>query len=191
MVDRYCLENWSQINPGNNYFGPYEIWEGDLRVKKADGDLLAEHGRQWDVLDPIRFVDPLTSAGFSYNSMQCAPGGAFDGIQFIGGCNPRNQNVAWDSPQSGFRGLKRTAYFGRNRVSNPGSTQIWWTDPLGGNAVIAAFSSGLKQRISTVEANIQSVQSRIQQIFGANHFLNDRAIQRLFNDGGRTVHAPN
>jgi hypothetical protein len=191
MVDRYCLENWPQLNPGNNYFGPYELWEGDLRIQKADGDMLAEHGRQWDVLDPIRFVDPKSPTGFSYNADQCAPGGAFDKIQYIGGCNSRTQNTPWDSPQSGFKGLKRTTYFGRNRVSNPGNNQIWWTDPLGGNAVTTQFSSGLKQRISTVEADIQKVQSRIQQLYGGDNFLNDRAIQRSFNSGGNTVHAPN
>ena len=87
--------------------------------------------------------------------------------------------------------MKRTTYFGRNRVSNQGSAQTWWTDPLGGNAVTTQFTSGLKQRISTVEADIQSVQSRVQQLYGGNNFLNDRAIQRLFNDGGNTVHAPN
>ncbi len=191
MVDKYCLDHWSTLNPGNNYFGPYELWEGDLRIQTASGDMLAEHGRQWDVLDPIRFVDPNSSTGFGYNSLQCAPGGAFDGIQYIGGCASRSSNVAWDSPKSGFRGLKRTAYFGRNRVSNPGSTQVWWTDPLGGNAVPTAFSSGLKQKISTVEADINKVQYRIQQLYGSNNFLNDRALQRQFNDGSGTVHAPN
>lgn len=191
MVDRYCLENFSQINPGNEFFAPYEIWEGDLRIQRANGGMIAQHGRQWDVLDPVRFIDPNSPSGYSYNSLQCAPGGAFDGIRYIGGCEPRNQNRPWDSPQSGFRGLKRTTYFGRNRISNSGGSEIWWTDPLGGNAVTTPFSSGLKQRISTVEADIQRVQSRVQQLFGSNHFLNDRAIQRQFNDGGRTVHAPN
>jgi len=191
MVDKYCLDHWSQLNPGNNYFGPYELWEGDLRIQKANGDMLAEHGRQWDVLDPVRFIDPNSSTGIGYNSVQCAPGGAFDSIQSIGGCSSRSQNIPWDSPQSGFRGLKRTAYFGRNRVSNPGGAQIWWTDPLGGNAVTVPFSSGLKQKISSVEADIQAVQSHIQQLYGGNNFLNDRALQRLFNSGGNTVHAPN
>ncbi len=191
MVDRYCLENFSTLNPGNNFFGPYELWEGDLRIQTASGDMLAEHGRQWDVLDPIRFIDPKAATGFSYNSLQCAPGGAFDGIKFIGGCDTRTQNIPWDSPQSGFRGLHRTTYFGRNRVSNPGGPQIWWTDPLGGNAASTQFTSGLKQFISPVEADIQKVQSRVQQLFGANNFLNDRALQRQFSDNGHTVHAPN
>jgi hypothetical protein len=191
MVDRYCLEHFAQLNPGTDFFGPYELWQGDLRIQKANGTMLAEHGRQWDVLDPVRFIDPNTASGFSYNSLQCAPGGAFDGITFIGGCASRSKNIPWDSPQSGFRGLKRTTYFGRNRVSNAGGPQIWWTDPLGGNAAAVEFASGLKQKISPVEADIQKVQSRVQQLFGANNFLNDRAIQRQFNDGGGTVHAPN
>lgn len=32
---------------------------------------------------------------------------------------------------------------------------------------------------------------RIQQLKGASNTLNDRAIQRTFNNGGNTVHAPN
>lgn len=183
MVDRQCLENWSTYNPGNNHFAPYEIWEGDLRITTADGDMLAEHGRQWDVLDPIRFIDPESPRGFSYNAENCARGGAFDGIQYIGGCASRDRNEEWDSPRSGFRGLKRTTYFGRNRLSNPGGPEVWWTDPLGGNAVPTSFNSGLKQRFSSVEADICRL--------GECSTLNDRAIQRTFDDGGGTVHAPN
>jgi len=145
--------------------------------------MIAEHGRQWDVLDPIRFVDPKSPTGYSYNSENCAKGGAYDGIQYVGGCNSRDTNIPWDSPRSGFRGLHRTAYFGRNRVSNPGGAQVWWTDPLGGNAVTTAFSSGLKQKISPVEADICRL--------SVCSTLNDRAIQREFDDGNGTVHAPN
>lgn len=183
MVDRQCFENWSTLNPGNNYFAPYELWEGDLRIEKANGDMIAEHGRQWDVLDPIRYVDSNSPTGYTYNATQCAKGGLFDKIQYIGGCASRTENVPWDSPKSGFRGLKRTSYFGRNRVSNPGGTEVWWTDPLGGNAVPNAFASGLKQKITPVEADICKL--------SVCSTLNDRAIQRQFNDGGGTVHAPN
>lgn len=203
MVDKYCLDNWNTFNPGNNYFGPYEIWEGDFAVYKtntlSESTMIAEHGRQWDVLDPIRFVDlgyqhPTrpNQKDFQYNSENCKkPGGAYDNLTFVGGCASRDSNVAWDSLQSGFKGLKRTTYFGRNRIQNQGGSQIWWTDPLGGNAVSTQFSSGLKQSISTVNADIQKVQSRIQQLYGSVNTLNDRAIQRTFNSGGGTVHAPN
>lgn len=203
MTDKNCLQNWNTYNPGNNYFAPYEIWEGDFAIYTGntltDSSMLAEHGRQWDVLDPVRFIDvgyqhPTRpwQKDYQFNSENCRkPGGAFDLLTFVGGCNDRNTNIQWDSPQSGFRGLKRTTYFGRNRISNSGGSEVYWTDPIGGNAVTTQFSSGLKQRISTVEADIQKVQSRVQQLFGSNHFLNDRAIQRDFNSGGRTVHAPN
>lgn len=203
MVDKYCLDNWAALNPGNNYFGPYEIWEGDLAIYKtntlSDSTMVAEHGRQWDVLDPVRFVDlgyqHPTRAGqkdFQYNSENCKkPGGAYDALTFVGGCSSRDSNIAWDSPQSGFRGLKRTTYFGRNKIQNQGGSQIWWTDPIGGNAVATPFTSGLKQSISTVNADMQKVQSRIQQLYGSINTLNDRAIQRNFNSGGGTVHAPN
>jgi hypothetical protein len=182
MVDRSCLENISGIT-GEYYFTPYEIWEGDLAIETAGGDLLAEHGRQWDVLDPIRFVDPKSATGFSYNSLEC--GNGLLGNRTLA-CETSTGNYGpapWDSPRSGFRGLKRTTYFGRNRVSNPGGSQTWWTDPLGGNAVTSQFSSGLKQKISPVEADICRL--------SVCSTLNDRSIQRQFNDGGRTVHAPN
>lgn len=203
MVDKNCLDNWTTYNPGNNYFGPYEIWEGDFAIYKtntlSDSTRIAEHGRQWDVLDPIRFVDigyqhPTRSwqKNYQFNSENCKkPGGAFDQLTFVGGCADRNTNIPYDSPKSGFKGLKRTTYFGRNHISNQGGSEIYWTDPIGGNAATAQFTSGLKQKVSTVSADIQSVQSRIQQLYGNNNFLNDRAIQRTFNDGGGTVHAPN
>lgn len=204
MTDRYCLEHVEDpgygISEGSIYFTPYEIWEGDLVIETANGDLLAEHGRQWDVLDPVRMIDigyqhPSRSwqKDYRFNSEECNGLLTKPGTNIIrtnpGTCDDGNQ--PWDSPQSGFRGLARTTYFGRNRVSNTGGAQIWWTDPLGGNAVTSQSSSALKQRISAVEADIQSVQSRIQQVIGSNHYLNDRALQRRFNDGGRTVHAPN
>lgn len=196
MVDRACLETVEQTT-GSPYFTPYEIWQGDLRITTASGKMLAEHGRQWDVLDPIRFVDPNSPTGISYNSQQCARGGLLFSTTrnafrtLLCGDDTSAPNKPWDSPSSGFRGLKRTTYFGRNRISNAGGPEIWWTDPLGGNAVASQFSSGLKQKLSSVEADIQKVQSKVQQLFGSNYFLNDRAIQRQFNDGGGTVHAPN
>lgn len=183
MVDRSCLENVVSIT-GSQYFTPYEIWQGDLRITKANGQMLAEHGRQWDVLDPVRFIDPKSPTGFSYNSEQCGPGGLLNRRTLL--CEVRTgeyANTAWDSPQSGFRGLKRTSYFGRNRISNANGSQVWWTDPLGGNAVTSEFGSGLKQKFSSVEADICKL--------SVCSTLNDRAIQRLFPDGGRTVHAPN
>jgi hypothetical protein len=189
MVDRSCLENIDSIT-GSFYFNPYEIWQGDLRITTSGGKMIAEHGRQWDVLDPIRFIDPNASSGFTYNSLECDPGKLLYKRTLNCGAT-ESKNQPFDSPDSGFRGLKRTAYFGRNRISNSGGSQIWWTDPLGSSAVTTQFSSGLKQRISAVEADIQKIQSRVQQVAGSNNFLNDRALQRQFDDGNHTVHAPN
>jgi hypothetical protein len=211
MTDRECLlkveEPGYGISEGSIYFTPYEIWEGDLRIQTASGDMLAEHGRQWDVLDPVRLIDigyrhPTRTwqKDYRFNSEECdglltKPGTSIHRTN-PGTCD--NGNQPYDSPQAGFRGLKRTTYFGRNRVSNPGGSQIWWTDPLGGNAIAGGnsiptnFPSGLKQKISPVEADIQRVQSRIQQVKNdSSLYLNDRALQRQFNDGGRTVHVPN
>ncbi|MEP7166499.1 MAG: dockerin type I repeat-containing protein [Candidatus Woesebacteria bacterium] len=181
MIDRYCLQNVDSIT-GSFYFNPYEIWQGDFRISTPNGKLLAEHGRQWDVLDPIRFVDPNSATGFGYNSQECGPGGLLYKRTLNCGAL-ESKSVPWDSPQSGFRGLKRTTYFGRNRVSNAGGSQTWWTDPLGGNATTTQFASGLKQHFSSVEADICKLTECSK--------LNDRAIQRQFNDGGGTVHAPN
>ncbi len=186
MVDKYCLDNFATLNPGVNYFNPYELWEGDLRIQTPAGKMIAEHGRQWDVLDPVRYVDPAGTNGIGYNQDRCN-----QGLPYSGNCAKGVKGAAWNSPQAAFKGLHRTAYFGRNRVSNNGGSEIWWTDPLGSNAVTTPFTSGLKQRISTVEADIQTVQYRIQQLYGASNFLNDRALQRDFDNGGNTVHAPN
>jgi hypothetical protein len=186
MVDKYCFDNFKALNKDVNYFNPYEIWEGDLRIQKATGDMLAEHGRQWDVLDPVRYVDPNGVNGIGYNQDRCNAN-----LPYSGNCDRGIRGAAWNSPQAAFKGLQRTAYFGRNRVSNPGTTSVWWTDPLGGNAVTGQFTSGLKQKISTVEADIQKVQSLVQKTKGSDAFLNDRAIQRYFNNGNNTVHAPN
>jgi len=186
MVDRQCLDRLPDYGQNGFYFNPYEIWQGDLQITRADGKMLAQHGRQWDVLDPIRFVDWSAPGNIGYNSMQCGQGGLLfqRTINCEHGGQGVYQNAEWNTPQSNFRGLKRTTYFGRNRVSNQGGAEVWWTDPLGSNAVTTPFGSGLKQRFSSVEADICA-------IGGGCTTLNDRAVQRLFPDGGRTVHAPN
>jgi len=207
MTDKWCLEHVDDpgygISEGSPYFTPYEIWEGDFAIYTGniltDSSMIAEHGRQWDVLDPVRIIDvgyqhPTRTwqKDFQFTSEICEtllrkPG---TNISRTIGCN--NGNQIWDSPQSNFKGLKRTTYFGRNRISNGGGVQTWWTDPLGGNATTNNNQpSLLKQYISSTEADIQRVQSRIQQIIGNNNFLNDRAIQRQFNNGNNTVHVPN
>jgi hypothetical protein len=186
MVDKYCFDNFAALNPGVNYFNPYELWEGDLSIQTAAGKELAEHGRQWDVLDPVRYVDTSQTSGYGYNQDRCN-----QNLPLAGNCAAGTKGAAWNSTQAAFKGLKRTTYFGRNHISNSGGSTIYWTDPLGGNAVSNEFASGLKQYISNVNADIQKVQSRIQQLYGGNNFLNDRAIQRTFSNGGGTVHAPN
>jgi hypothetical protein len=182
MVDKDCLDNFATYNPGINYFNPYELWQGDLRIQTASGDMLAEHGRQWDVLDPIRYVDPALPNGIGYFQTRCTLN-----LPWSGNCDMGQRSAAWDSPLAAFKGLKRTTYFGRNRVSNPGGATVWWTDPLGGNAVTSQFTSGLKQKISPVEANICNLPASI----GGCTYMNDRAIQRTFSNGAGTVHAPN
>ena len=186
MVDKYCFDNFASLNPGVNYFNPYELWQGDLQITKADGTQIAEHGRQWDVLDPVRYVDSSQPNGIGYNQDRCN-----QNLPYSGNCAIGTKGAAWNSPQAAFKGLRRTTYFGRNHITNSGGPSIYWTDPLGGNAVTVQFASGLKQMITPVNADIQKVQYRIQQVYGSNHFLNDRAIQRTFDNGGGTVHAPN
>ena len=186
MVDKYCFDNFQAMNPGLNYFNPYELWEGDLSIRKANGEEIAQHGRQWDVLDPVRYIDSSLPNGVGFNQDRCN-----QGLPFSGNCDRGVKGSAWNSPQAAYKGLKRTTYFGRNHITNNGGTTIWWTDPLGGNASTTEFASGLKQYISPVKADIQEVQYQIQRAKGSDHFLNDRAIQREFNNGGGTVHAPN
>lgn len=186
MVDKYCFDNFASLNPGVNYFNPYELWEGDLGIYTPDGRELAQHGRQWDVLDPVRYVDSSLPNGVGFNQDRCN-----QNLPYSGNCAAGASGAAWNSPQAAFKGLKRTTYFGRNHISNNGGPTIYWTDPLGRNAVTTQFQSGLKQYIAPVNADIQRVQYRIQQLYGSNNFLNDRAIQRTFNSGGGTVHAPN
>jgi hypothetical protein len=196
MVDRVCLERL-RAQPRGIYFTPYEIWQGDLRISRPDGSMIAEHGRQWDVLDPIRYVDPSKPAETGYNWDECFAGGALAGRTLA--CGPENiaydQSVNWSSPKAGFKGLRRTTYFGVNHLRNAGGSEIYWTDPLGGNAVERPFQYGLKQFVSRVDSYIIDVQSAICRAMNdpgsESCFLNDRAIQRRFDDGNGTVHAPN
>lgn len=109
MVDKHCLQNIDNLT-GSFYFTIYEIWQGDLRITTPKGKMLAEQGKQRDVLDPIRYIDAsLPKKGFGYNSEQCGSGGLIYRRTLL--CEVDKGiygRTPWDSPDSGFRGLKRT-----------------------------------------------------------------------------------
>lgn len=180
MVDRYCLNKVDARGDGT-YFNPYEIWEGSLEILRPNGSLIARIGRQWEVLDPVRYADSSKPGGIGYNSLEC------DGL--LAGSTQRcdRGNKPWDSRESGFKGLARSMYIARNTTANSGGPEIVWTDPLGGNATTTSFGSGLKQKVTNVTADFANVP------LPAGTTLNDRSIKRDFDDEGNnsTVHAPN
>ena len=53
--------------------------------------------------------------------------------------------IDWDDPRSQFNGVKREMYFNQTVLTNPGGPTLWWTDPLGRQAVPDAVRAARPQ----------------------------------------------
>jgi hypothetical protein len=143
---------------------PYEIWSGMLNLEQPAGGRndgpLAANSAAWEVLDAVRYYDPAKSNKISYSSERLG--------------------VSFDSPDSPYKGLHRGQYLNSHRIYNAGGPEYWYTDVFGGNPRTAPFPGSIRQRVSSVDADLVN-KIRFQP----------RVVQRIFDDGNATVHAPN
>jgi hypothetical protein len=94
----------------------------------------------------------------------------------------RITDITWDDPRSAFRGLQRGHYFKPGVLDNEGGPEIWYTDPFGRQASPTPFPGAIRQLISA---------RRIDYSTLIGTAIDPRVTDRVHDDGGRTVHAPN
>ncbi len=156
IMDRSCVESDVLVPEGRFSNFPYEIWEGMLRIRTADGKVLATNGGAWEVLDALRYYNPNNSNRIGYSADLCyemlgnrrTRGGACDVMTNFG----KVAGIKWDDPRSEFRGVRRGQYILPHTLQNAGGPQYWYTDPLGNNASQTPFEGSIKQRIEPVNA---------------------------------------
>lgn len=180
---RDCVEQTMLVPSGQFSSFPYEIWDGNITIRRSDGSLIARNGGSWEVLDAIRYYNPNTTNRISYSVEACyeningrtARGGD---CGFLKDTYGTNNKIAWNDPRSTFRGIHRGQYVLPHELNNQGGSQYWYSDPMGGNAKTTPFAGSIRQFVSTVNTRIA--------------FDSDpRIVLRWHDNGNNTVHAPN
>ena len=184
IISRECVERTVLVPQGQFSSFPYEIWDGGLQIKNTNGQIIAENGGSWEVLDAIRYYNPASANKISYTASWCyetlgdrkARGGSCDDMTNYG----QITGITFDDPRSAYRGLHRGQYVNAHRLHNAGGSQYYYTDSFGNKAQTTPFAGSIKQMISTVNADL----------VGKINF-DPRITQRRHNSGNNSVHAPN
>lgn len=188
IPNRSLIETTVLLPPpetNNNRFSgfPYEIWAGQLEIRKPDGTKITGMGGSWEVLGSIRYFYPGKPNNMGYLADVCyevignrrTRGGTCDDMTNYG----KILGITWKDTRSGFKGIHRGQYMEVPReINNAGGSQYYYTDAFGKNASTAPFKGSVRQMISTVNTRV-------------NFASQPRIIQRYHDEGEGTVHAPN
>lgn len=205
IITRQCVEVGFLVPPGQWSGNFYEAWPASLSLRRPGGQaLLSGINLLFDVQDAARYFYPesqkvlrgydllrpeLAGTNLGYSMDLCydlsligegrrSRGGACDWATQYGSIT----DIDWDDPRSGFRGLNRGMYFQPGVLANGGGSQVWYTDPYGGNAQASPFPGAVRQQLSARNVNYSA-------LIGAS--IDPRVASRVHADGNGTVHAPN
>lgn len=183
----------------------YEDWLSSNRLTTADGREIVRFDPHFAVFSPSRYYMPAGTPEYGVDRspedrmaqvarssdlcyMRTPDGRRAKGIA----CDlqtdyGRNMvRIDWDDPRSQFNGVKREMYFNQTVLTNPGGPTLWWTDPLGRQAVPDAVRAARPQAyVGFVRHWVQPVDNR------TSFFLESQAIGSKRSYGHPTVHAPN
>ena len=122
-----------------------ESWEISGRLRAEGGRTLVSFNPYFQVLDPSRFFDPAAERNLARPVDLCA----LPALQDRDRCAPLSgQTVAWDSPASPFKGVRRFVDVNSNHVRNAGGPTVWYTDPLGQGGRTEPFPGSIRQWIA-------------------------------------------
>jgi hypothetical protein len=199
IIHRECVETGFLVRDGRFSGNFYEAWPVELRIERKEPDrpLVRQVNLLFDVEDASRYFypealkrarnytkEPGTNLGRSMDlcyevlGQRRARGGACDGATRSGSLT----DITWDDPRSAFRGLHRGHYFMPGILDNAGGPEIWYTDPFGRAGSREAFPGAIRQVISARRLDYSSL---------IGIALDPRVTDRIHDDGGGTVHAPN
>ena len=124
----------------------HESWEISVSLRAANGQTLVGFNPYFQVTDPSRYYDPAAPRSMSRPIDLCALS-ALRGRDRCSGL-PATP-VAWDSPDSPFKGVRRFVDINGNDVRNAGGPNVWYTDPLGRNGRTEPFAGSIRQWIAS------------------------------------------
>ena len=163
--------------------GLRESWQISESLRTVDNHTLVSINPYFNVSRPSRFFDPAKPdlTGRPIDLCYEASGGleARDGDCDEATGDGVVQGITFDDPRSPFNGVARDFDVNSLRIQNADGPEIWYTDPLGGNARTTPFPGSIRQYISAID-NTRG---------GAD--MHGPQIGRNMNHGGPTVHAPN
>lgn len=122
-----------------------ESWEISASLRDQNNRRLVSFNPYFQVMDPSRFYDASAPNGMGRPVELCY----MPALQGEDRCEAvGTDSVAWDSPRSPFKGVRRFVDVNSNRVSNLDGPNVWYTDALGRNGSTEPFPGSIRQWIA-------------------------------------------
>ena len=173
-----CVEQHVLVPEGqsSNFGQIRESWEISGRIRTANGRTLFSFNPYYQVFNPSRYYDPSAEGLVGRPHLDCL--NEVDGRRARGEMCELSASVAnHDQPGSAFDGAHRMVDINANRVSNEGGSEIWYTDPFGGNGQTEPFPGSVLQFVSATD--------------NSGFDTHGPTIGRSRPYGGSGVHSPN
>ena len=144
-----CVQQHVLVPEGqNSNFGQIrESWEVSGRIRTSEGKTLFSFNPYYQVFNPSRYYDPTVEGLVGRPHLDCQTD--------VGGLMARGERCEesagaanHDQPGSAFDGAHRMVDINANNVNNEGGTEVWYTDPFGGNGQTTPFPGSVLQFVS-------------------------------------------
>jgi hypothetical protein len=159
----------------------YEAWATSMGIRSAGGKTLASGiNLTFDVEEANRYYYPGKPNNLGYSVDLCSEV-LSNGNQARGGiCTDVPDGIKYNDTRSPFKGIHRGMYFQGPTLNNAGGSEIWYTDPFGGNGQTSPFTGSIKQQISAKNVSYLNLGP-----------IDPRQNDQIHDNGEGTVHAPN
>lgn len=129
-----------------------ENWAVDPLARRADGTVLARIAMYAMASDPSRYFDPARTNKLARSVEVCYETDIANDGRNLGPCLEARSHgtVAWDHPDSPFRGAVRSVHFNQIQLSNAGQPEVWYTNPFGGGGRTEPFPGSIRQFFSAM-----------------------------------------
>ncbi len=120
----------------------HETWETEVVVGEEDGPFFVDVGPYFQVFDPSRHYDPSQPRNLARSANLCSEGED----EFLEWCELYGTpGVAWDHPDTPFKGVLRGMDVNGIAVHNAEGPNIWYTDPFGRAYSTQPFPGSIRQ----------------------------------------------
>lgn len=153
---RHCVDK--HISGGPRTWVNYghaltETWAVDPVATMADGRRIAYLAMYFTVSSPSRFYDPEMVGGLARTIDICFEVDEAKDGRTMGPCAAARQrsSVAWNDPESPFKGTRRTLRWNQPILGNAGGFEVVYTDALGRNGRATPFPGSIRQYFAAID----------------------------------------